>query len=258
MRIEVAGKGGSGKTTLSGTLARSFAATNNAVLAIDDDDDPNLDVSLGVSHTADVRPMPDDLIMPIETPEDEPDWELTRSPREIIEEYGFDAPDGVTLLQAGDVAAGDGPFYSSHRTTAMLLFHDVETHEGVTIVDMPAGLEVYGMAKYVDVLLMVVEPSYNSLETIRKLNEFATAYDVPDVRVIANNVRTDQDLNFVENYCRDHGFEVSTVIPHDDAIRYAEREGIAPIDYAEGSPAIHEIQELVDELGASHGFGSSQ
>ncbi|MEO6121468.1 MAG: AAA family ATPase [Acidimicrobiales bacterium] len=47
-RIAVAGKGGSGKTTVAGVLARVFADDGREVLAVDADSNPNLGISLGI------------------------------------------------------------------------------------------------------------------------------------------------------------------------------------------------------------------
>ncbi|MBA2319732.1 MAG: AAA family ATPase, partial [Deltaproteobacteria bacterium] len=53
MKIAVAGKGGSGKTTLAGTLARRLAHRGaRGVLAIDADSNPNLALTLGLSREA--------------------------------------------------------------------------------------------------------------------------------------------------------------------------------------------------------------
>ena len=48
MKIAVAGKGGVGKTTVSGTLARALGRNGHTVLAVDADLNPMLGVSLGV------------------------------------------------------------------------------------------------------------------------------------------------------------------------------------------------------------------
>ena len=48
MKIAVAGKGGSGKTTISGTLARALARAGHSVVALDCDTNPMLGISLGV------------------------------------------------------------------------------------------------------------------------------------------------------------------------------------------------------------------
>ena len=52
MRIAVAGKGGSGKTTIAGTIARLLARSGRSVLAIDADTNPNLAAILGMTPDA--------------------------------------------------------------------------------------------------------------------------------------------------------------------------------------------------------------
>ena len=50
MRIATVGKGGAGKTTIAGTLARILAKKENKILAIDGDPNPNLALTLGISR----------------------------------------------------------------------------------------------------------------------------------------------------------------------------------------------------------------
>ncbi|HET7489603.1 MAG TPA: AAA family ATPase [Acidimicrobiales bacterium] len=51
-KIAVAGKGGSGKTTIAGLLARVVAEGGHDVLTVDADENPNLGISLGLGVDA--------------------------------------------------------------------------------------------------------------------------------------------------------------------------------------------------------------
>lgn len=109
MKIAVAGKGGSGKTTLAATLARLLARRGRKVLALDADSNPNLAISLGLPRDAALPAVPRDLLQE-RTREDGTKYNgVSLPPAEIAARYGVRAPDGVTLLVMGRVAhAGAG------------------------------------------------------------------------------------------------------------------------------------------------------
>ena len=48
MKVAVVGKGGAGKTTVSGTIARALGRSGHSVVALDTDVNPMLGISLGL------------------------------------------------------------------------------------------------------------------------------------------------------------------------------------------------------------------
>lgn len=100
MKIAVSGKGGSGKTTLSATMARLFARRGYSVLAIDGDPNPNLGVALGVGAPglAELAPVPRSILEERTDAAGTTQQALARPIEEITAEHGISAPDGVTLL----------------------------------------------------------------------------------------------------------------------------------------------------------------
>ncbi len=111
MQIAIAGKGGSGKTTIAGTLARILARRGHRVTAIDADSNPNLAVSLGVARGRawELDGLPSDLLQVRTEPSGERALTLTKAPAEIFQEFGVDAPDGVRLVVASRIDhAGTG------------------------------------------------------------------------------------------------------------------------------------------------------
>lgn len=105
MKVAIAGKGGSGKTTIAGTLARLLAREHGGVLAIDADPNPNLAVSLGLDRAkADaIEPVPHSFSHHGKNADGNYSVELDVTPEDIVARYGTAAPDGVTLLLIGRV-----------------------------------------------------------------------------------------------------------------------------------------------------------
>ncbi len=97
MKIAVAGKGGSGKTTISGTLARIWARDGRAVLALDADTNPMLGITLGLG------PEETDLVLGVRQGLDSGDTEHAPSVAEMVATFGRDAPDDVRLVVASRI-----------------------------------------------------------------------------------------------------------------------------------------------------------
>lgn len=100
MKIAISGKGGSGKTTIAGTLARTFACNGHDVLAIDGDPNPNLAVTLGIPRTsmAQLHPLPSNLMVEVTDETGSTRRVLDTPLSSITAQYGTVAPDDVTLL----------------------------------------------------------------------------------------------------------------------------------------------------------------
>jgi CO dehydrogenase maturation factor len=91
MKIAVVGKGGSGKTSVSGVLARSFARSGHNVIGLDCDTNPNLGLSLGVGDLETER------LLSLRDQIDEDEQKHAHTWDHILDAYGTDAPDGVRL-----------------------------------------------------------------------------------------------------------------------------------------------------------------
>ncbi len=95
MKLAVAGKGGSGKTSISGTMARLLSRSGHSVLAIDGDSNPNLALTLGLPPER-MESMPTLTRDLLDRSEGTP--RLTKTIDEICRTHSLEAPDGVTLL----------------------------------------------------------------------------------------------------------------------------------------------------------------
>jgi len=92
-KIAVAGKGGSGKTTVAGVLARLWAADGHDVLTVDADENPNLGISLGlgVERTHELIGAREALL---------PDGPaVASSMEEIVDRFAVDAGERLRIVQ---------------------------------------------------------------------------------------------------------------------------------------------------------------
>lgn len=108
MRIAIAGKGGSGKTTIAGTLARVLAESGHAVLAIDADSNPNLATTLGIpaARAQEIAGLPRSLMERRTEPDGTTRTVFAADAEQVLREYGTVGPDGVRLVVMGRVGHG--------------------------------------------------------------------------------------------------------------------------------------------------------
>ena len=111
MQVSFAGKGGSGKTTIAGAVARTLARRGFTVRAIDADSNPNLAVALGLGtlEAEAVQALPKDIARRDVDADGKRVTTLLRKPLDLFDEYGIDAPDGVRLIigsRVGHAGAG--------------------------------------------------------------------------------------------------------------------------------------------------------
>lgn len=104
----MAGKGGTGKTTITGTLARILGQSGRAVLAVDADSNPNLATVLGIppSRAEALVGLPRDLMQRRTQEDGTTRVVFSRPPNEVLAQYGVDGPDGVRLVVMGKVHHG--------------------------------------------------------------------------------------------------------------------------------------------------------
>ncbi len=243
MKIAVAGKGGAGKTTVSGTLARAFARADHEVLALDADANPMLGVSLGVG------PERTELLLGVRQGLEAGEVEHEPTIEGMVERFGADAPDGIRLVVASRIET-DSPGCQCCGVSADQLLRELEDGHRTVICDLEAGLGTLVRMEpgNVDVVVVVANPTAKALEVARRAIEIASDKDTEMV-VLANRVRDDADLEAIREVLGEDRELI--VIPEDPAIARADRDGLAPIDIDENAPGVTALVALADRLAGA-------
>ena len=242
MKIAVAGKGGAGKTTVSGTVARALARAGHSVLALDADANPMLGVSLGVGAEQ------TDLLLGVRQGLETGEVEHEPTIEGMVERFGTDAPDGVRLVVASRIET-DSPGCQCCGVSPDQLLRELEGADRTVICDLEAGLgTITRLAPgNADAVLVVANPSAKALEVARRAVEAAS--DKTEVIVLANRVRDEYDLDAIRAVLGEDRELI--VIPEDPSIALADRDGLAPIDLDEDSPGVTALVALADRLAGA-------
>lgn len=253
MKIAVAGKGGAGKTTFCATAARLLARSGRRVVAIDADTNPNLAAALGLPADAELPPfLPASLVARrFDGPR------LTETVDEVLSAYALGAPDGVHLLRMGvPQHADEGCMCSAHATVSAVLADlgsDTPTEPGsepLTVLDLEASPEHLsrGTARQADVLLLVAEPYFRSLEAVRLQATLAAETAIGRIAVVANKVRTADDGAAIRQFCQRHELELIGSLPWSDAVLDADAATASLLDHAPDDPVVQAVAMIVDRL----------
>ncbi len=241
MKIAISGKGGAGKSTVAGTLARLSAADGRRVLAIDADPDANLAAALG---------MPPELRQQIHTISGERRlieertgakvrevgqmFKLNPEVADIADRYAVRYA-GVDLLVLGAIErAAGGCACPESVLLKSLVLHLVLKRGELVLLDMEAGIEHLGRGTAIGVNLMlaIVEPGQRSIETAHRVRDMAAALGIRRFAVVLNkSTAPADDRAWVE---AEFGVgSLLAVIPYDSRIARTDRLGTSLIDLDE-------------------------
>lgn len=250
-RVAVSGKGGSGKTTITSTLARLSGIKLGELLAVDADPNPNLARSMGIEKN-DWPLLPKEILKVVEI-DGKKATRLAFPVKSVVENYAVKGPDNVHLLAIGEVDhANLGCLCSKHAIVREVVNAAMEDSDEAIIVDMEASLEHMrrGTIRHVDTLLIVTEPYYRALESAGRLIRLAREIGIPNIMAVANKVRNEAEEEAIRTYLDKLDVSLVAVVPMDENITQADLQGKALMDMYPEAPAIQAIQGLSDAIFA--------
>ncbi|NHI91428.1 MAG: hypothetical protein EAX96_02925 [Candidatus Lokiarchaeota archaeon] len=252
MKIAIAGKGGVGKTTVAGTLARLFGRDGRKVLAIDNDPAMNLYSAIGIKKEDFEKIIPlSEQTKLIENRTALPGGAFKVNPKvdDIPEKFSIFSSEGIRLIKIGTVETGDsGCMCPANAFIKALLNHLVLDRDDVVIMDMEAGVEHLGRgtAKYVDMIIIVVEPGRRSADLAKQIKELAIQLSVDPKRIfiIGNKISSPKEEDFINLIAKELNLEILGMLPYDRNLVDADLNGIAILDYKPDSKIVQVLKDI--------------
>jgi CO dehydrogenase maturation factor len=245
--IAVAGKGGTGKTTVSSLVIRHFVrAGRTPVFAVDADSNFNLNDQLGVAVASTIGGSREEMKRKINANEapagmSKDEWLEIMMQASLIESEGFD------LLVMGR-PEGPGCYCAANN----MLRRHLEILSGnypVVVIDNEAGMEHLSRrtTAKIDLLLLVSEPSPVGILTAARIRDLAQEIEIEVARtgLIINRVSGPSIAARLVEEARGHGLEVLGTVPLDDAVVEQAMAHLPAYRLPDDAPAVRAVDSIL-------------
>jgi len=249
--IALAGKGGTGKTTIAGLTVRYVIERKKMpVLAVDADSNSCLNEALGVDVHATIGKLREESLQTIRSGADRPggmsmeqifDYQVQQS---LIESKGFD------LMVMGR-SEGPGCYCAANNIIRKYTDKLSETYPYV-VIDNEAGMEHLSRrtTHKVNLLLIVSDPSVRGIQTAKRINGLIDELQLEiDRRVVIINRVSGNEGADLKNLAEEAGLQVVGFIPQDEEIFTFDLQGKPIFQLPDNSMAVKGLFSILDSLG---------
>jgi CO dehydrogenase maturation factor len=243
--IAMAGKGGTGKTTVSGLLIKYLTDRGKApVLAVDADANANLNEVLGMEVTDTLGHAREEMkkgIVPSGMTKDV--FISMRMEQAIIEQKGFDL-----VVMGQPEGAG---CYCAANTLLTGFLERLSGNYPYVVMDNEAGMEHLSRltTNNVEVLLIVTDTSRRGLQAGLRIHKLAKDLNlgVGKAYIIINQAKNEPS-DEVRKMIDEAGLELAGVIPEDGQVYEFDLEGRPTTELDGNNPALEAAYSIFDRV----------
>lgn len=249
--IAIAGKGGTGKTTIAALIIK-LLAQKGLVLAVDADPSTNLNQALGLSLEDDKtvgrirEKMTDDVSKGRFNPTiAKQEYLFSRIMESLVESKGFD------LLAMGR-PEGPGCYCASNEFLRASLDKLVKDYKyNYIVMDCEAGMEHISRqtTRDVDVLLIMSDPTIRGITTAGRMKDLIGELrsTIGKFGLIVNRVKGELSQE-LKKAIGETGLQVIALLPEDSNVATLEMKGSPITELPQGSPLELKVKEILKGL----------
>jgi len=249
--IAVAGKGGTGKTSVAALLIKVLSQ-KGLVMAVDADPSINLNQALGLplddrNTIGRIREkMTEDVSMGRFSPTiSKPEYLYGRMVESLVESKGFD------LLAMGR-PEGPGCYCAPNEFLRVSLDKLVKDYKyNYIVIDCEAGMEHISRqtTRDVDVLLIMSDPTVRGVTVAARMKDLIRELrsNVGKVGLIVNRVKDGLSPE-IKKVIDESGLQIIALIPEDPNIAVLEMKGIPITELPQESPLQLKVKEMIECL----------
>jgi len=249
--IALAGKGGTGKTSVAALTVRYLTEKRKGpVLAVDADSNACLNEALGISVHTTIGHLREESLEAVRSGGDRPggmsmeqlfDYQVHQS---VIESKGVD------LIVMGR-PEGPGCYCAANNIIRKYTDKLSETYPYV-VIDNEAGMEHLSRrtTHKVDLLFMVSDPTVKGVLTAKRINALVDELDLAiEKRVLLINRVSGPDGEKLKTLAESYGLTVGGLIPQDTTIFEYDLQGLPIATLPSDSVALSSLYQVLDSLG---------
>jgi len=243
--IAIAGKGGTGKTTLIGLILRWMAEQNiKPILAVDADANANLGEVLDVEVPGNIGELREGMKTEVPAGMTKEAYMEYHIQNLLVETGTYD------LLTMGRPEGAGCYCYANSLCTKFIDFM-VKEYDYV-VIDNEAGMEHLSrlLMKDIDLLLVVSDPSLRGIRTAGRIKDLVKEIKlrVGTLALVINRAIDGKLVDEAYNLINEIGIELAGVIPDDPLLAKFDREGKATIKLPAEAIAIQEVGKIMPKI----------
>jgi CO dehydrogenase maturation factor len=250
--IAIAGKGGTGKTTVAALLIK-LLSQKGLVLAVDADPSTNLNQALGLSldDNKTVGRIREKMTEAVSKGRFSPtiakqEYLFSKIMESLVESKGFD------LLAMGR-PEGPGCYCAPNEFLRVSLDKLVKDYKyNYIVMDCEAGMEHISRqtTRDVDILLIMSDPTIRGITTAARMKDLIGELrsKIGKVGLIVNRVKGELSPE-IKKAIDESNLQVITLIPEDSNMAALEMKGRPIIELPQESPLQLKVKEMIEGLG---------